>query len=100
VTLSDVDSATLASAIVSITGGFQSAEDVLAFTNDGSTMGNIAASYNALTGVLSLTSAGATPTTSQWQSALRAVTYDDTSDTPNTTNRTISFTVDDGEGAN
>ncbi|MFR9721647.1 hypothetical protein ACL00X_20060, partial [Aeromonas diversa] len=43
-TLTDTDSATLASAAVAITGNFQSGQDLLAFTNDGSTMGNISAS--------------------------------------------------------
>src|SRR5205823_4048423 len=92
----DADNTTLASATVAITGNFQPAEDVLAFINDGATMGNIVASYNSGTGVLTLTSAGATATVAQWQAALHAVTYDDTSDTPNTANRTISFTVNDG----
>ena len=32
----------------------------------------------------------------QWQAAYRAVTYTNSSDTPNTSNRTISFQVNDG----
>jgi Ca2+-binding RTX toxin-like protein/type III secretion system FlhB-like substrate exporter len=96
VTVADVDSTTLASATVSITGNFHSGEDVLAFANNGSTMGNIAGSYAAGTGILTLTSAGATATLAQWQAALHAVTYSDTSDTPNTASRTISFVVNDG----
>ncbi|MFB2957497.1 putative Ig domain-containing protein [Aeromonas veronii] len=98
-TLSDVDSTTLASATVTITGNFQSGQDLLAFTNNGSTMGNISASYNSGTGVLTLTSAGATATLAQWQAALRAVTYANSSDTPNTSTRTVSFTVNDGTDA-
>ena len=47
-------------------------------------------------GVLSLTSAGATATLAQWQAALEAVTYNNTSHNPTTTNRTISFVVNDG----
>ena len=75
-TLSDTDNSTLASASVSITGNFQSGEDVLAFTNtDATTYGNISASYNSSTGVLSLASSGATATLAQWQAALRAVTH-------------------------
>jgi VCBS repeat-containing protein len=97
VTVSDVDSLTLDHATVSITGNFQAAEDVLAFVNNnGATFGNIAAVYNSGTGVLALTSSGGTATTTQWQNALRAVTYDDTSDTPNTAARTISFVANDG----
>ncbi|MGA0607280.1 hypothetical protein ACO2Q0_14915 [Phenylobacterium sp. VNQ135] len=99
-TLSDDDSATLASATVSISGAFQAGQDVLAFNNSSTaTFGNIAASYDAGAGVLSLTSAGATATLAQWQAALRAVTYANTSDAPyTTTNRTISFQVSDGAG--
>ncbi|APU32758.1 hypothetical protein UYA_03075 [Ectopseudomonas alcaliphila JAB1] len=96
-TLSDVDSSTLASATVSITGGFQSGADVLAFTNDGSSMGNITASYDAGTGVLTLSSAGASATLAQWQAALRSVSYSNSSDAPSSTDRTISFTANDGQ---
>ncbi|HTN19335.1 MAG TPA: hypothetical protein VL125_02625, partial [Pelobium sp.] len=98
-TISDVDNINLATATVSISGGFQDGEDELAFTNNGSNMGNITGSYNALTGVLSLTSAGATATLAQWQVALRAITYHNTSATPNTANRTVSFMATDGTDA-
>ena len=96
ITLSDRDNTTLASATVAITGNFHAGEDVLAFTNDGATMGNISASYNAATGVLTLTSSGATATLAQWQAALDSVTYTDTAVTPNNATRTISFTANDG----
>ncbi|WP_232315199.1 beta strand repeat-containing protein, partial [Oceanibaculum pacificum] len=87
----------MSSATVSITGGFQSAEDVLAFTNvGGGTHGNITGSYDAGTGVLNLTSAGGTATVAQWQAAMQAVTYENTSDSPDTADRTISFQVNDG----
>ena len=59
ITVADLDNTTLSSATVSITGGFVSAEDVLSFTNVPATMGNIAGVYNAGTGVMTLTSAGA-----------------------------------------
>ncbi len=94
--VSDLDSSTLASATVAITGGFQSGEDVLSFSNNGITMGNITGSYNSGTGVLTLTSSGATATLAQWQAALRSVTYTDSATTPYTTTRTISFSVNDG----
>jgi hypothetical protein len=97
-TLTDATSTTLASATVSVAGGFHAGEDVLAFRNDGATMGNIAASYDANTGVLSLTSAGGTATLAQWQAALAAITYTDTAITPNNATRTISFAVTDGNG--
>lgn len=99
ITFTDGGSATAASATVRISGGFQTSEDVLAFINNGSTMGNISASYDAANGVLSLTSPGATATIAQWQAALRAVTYTDTVLTPNNATRTVSFTAVDGGGA-
>ncbi|MFI5091309.1 MAG: beta strand repeat-containing protein, partial [Terriglobales bacterium] len=96
-TVADADNATLASAKVQIGTGFQSAEDVLAFSNTSlSTYGNIAASYNAASGLLTLTSAGATATTAQWQAALDAVTYNNSSHNPTGTSRIIDFTVNDG----
>ena len=52
-TVTDVDSATLASMTVQITGNLHSTEDTLAFTNTGGTnFGNITASYAAGTGLL------------------------------------------------
>ena len=93
-TVLDVDSATLASATVTITN-FVAGQDDLAFVNDGSTMGNIAVSTN-VGGVLTLTSPGGTATTTQWQAALRAVTYANSSGSPDTTQRTVGFVVNDG----
>jgi hypothetical protein len=60
------------------------------------TFGNISASYNSGTGVLTLSSSGATATLAQWQAALRAITYTDSAITPNSATRTISFSVNDG----
>jgi Domain of unknown function (DUF4347) len=96
-TLTDSDSPTLVSATVAITGNLQSAEDLLAFTNaDATQFGNISASYNAATGVLTLSSAGGTATAAQWQAALRSVTYSNSAEAPNTASRTVSITVNDG----
>jgi VCBS repeat-containing protein len=96
VAIADVDNTTFSSATVSITGNFQSGQDVLGFTNNGSTMGNIAGSYSSDTGVLTLTSAGGTATLAEWTTALRAVTYLNTSDTPNIAKRSVTFVVSDG----
>ncbi|MFC5695328.1 DUF4347 domain-containing protein [Pseudomonas sp. GCM10022186] len=95
ITLSDSDSALLSSATVAITAGFQGGQDVLAFSNDSAAMGDITSSYNSATGVLTLTSAGGA-SAAQWQAALRAVTYGNSSDTPATATRTIGFAVSDG----
>src|SRR5258706_520597 len=59
-------------------------------------MGNIAGAYNAGTGVMTLTSAGNTATVAQWQVALRAVQYSNSSDNPSTSERTVSYIVNDG----
>lgn len=96
ITLSDADNTALASATVAITGNFQSGEDLLALTSNPASMGNITASYDSATGVLTLSSAGASATLAQWQAALRSVTYTNSSETPNTASRTLSFTVNDG----
>jgi gliding motility-associated-like protein len=87
---------TLASATLAITGNLHSGEDVLAFTNNGASMGNIAGTYDISTGVYMLFSTGGTATAAQWQSALRSVTYTNTAVTPNTATRTVSFNVNDG----
>ncbi|MDR6610159.1 VCBS domain-containing protein, partial [Pseudomonas synxantha] len=92
-TVTDVDSSNLTGATVSITGNFATGQDVLAFTNQN----GITGSYNAGTGVLTLTG---TATVAQYQTALRSVTYSNSSDNPSTTARTISFQVDDGAAAN
>ncbi len=95
ITISSPDIATLASATITITN-FVSGEDVLSFTNDGSTMGNISGSYNSATGVLTLTSSGASATVAEWQAALRVVSYANSSEDPNTTARSVDFVVNDG----
>src|SRR5262249_51146217 len=96
ITVADLDNSTLSSATVSVTGNFASAEDVLSFTNVPATMGNIAGSYNAATGVMTLSSAGNTATVAQWQAALRAVQYANSSDNPSTAARTVTYQINDG----
>jgi Domain of unknown function (DUF4347)/NPCBM/NEW2 domain/Bacterial Ig domain/Cadherin-like/Putative Ig domain/Cadherin domain len=89
VTVSDVDSANLASATVTISAGFASGQDTLAFTNQN----GISGSWNAGTGVLTLTGSS---TLANYQTALRSITYVNTSDNPSTATRTASFVVNDG----
>ena len=95
IVLSDADNTTLASATVSITSGFVSG-DVLSFTNDNATMGNIGGSYNSATGALTLNSSGSSATIAQWTSALKSITFYSSSDTPGTS-RTIGWSTNDGE---
>ncbi|MDB5345021.1 MAG: hypothetical protein JWP89_3398 [Schlesneria sp.] len=92
--VADPDNTTLASATITIQTPVPN-QDVLSLTANASTMGNIASSYDATSGTLSLTSAGATATVAQFQAALRAVSYSNTSATPAVTPRKINFLVND-----
>ena len=83
-TLNDLTGAT-----VQITGSYVSGEDVLAFTNQLGITGN----WEATTGTLTL---GGTASIADYQTALRSVRYQDTSDDPSTATRTVTFAVSDG----
>ncbi len=78
-------------AVVSITGNFASGQDVLTFTPPG----GITGSYNAGTGVLTLS--GAAPAAS-YQAALRTVTYQNASENPSGAQRSVQFVVRDSSG--
>ena len=90
ITVSDADDTNIDSATVQITANYQNGEDVLDFTDTGS----IAGSFNSTTGTMSLT--GST-TVANYQTALRAVTFENTSEAPDTSTRTVTFTVNDGD---
>lgn len=100
ITVADVDNTTLTSGTVTISANYQSAEDVLSFTPNVPTMGNITASSNT-GGVLTLSSAGGTATLAQWAAAFAAVKYSNSSNDPNAALvRTVTFQVDDGQAQN
>ncbi|HTW08392.1 MAG TPA: hypothetical protein VME46_12825, partial [Acidimicrobiales bacterium] len=88
-TVSDADDSTIASATVAITSGFASGKETLSFINQN----GITGSYNASTGVLSLSGDA---TVADYQAALRSVEFSSTSGAGT---RTISFTVTDSLGA-
>ncbi|WP_224742344.1 beta strand repeat-containing protein, partial [Cysteiniphilum sp. SYW-8] len=90
IAISDVDDTNLESATITISNNYVNGEDVLAFVNTA----NITGSFNATTGVLTLTG---TDTLANYQAALRSVTYQNTSDNPSTLARTVSFVVNDGD---
>ncbi|MCB2376442.1 Ig-like domain-containing protein [Hymenobacter sp. BT635] len=98
-TVSDADNTTLTSARVRISGNFNAAEDVLAFTGTAATGNIVASAFDVTTGTLTLTSANSTATLAQWQNALRAVTYQNTDivDASELT-RTVGFSVTDPAG--
>lgn len=81
--------ANLAGAVFQITSNYRNGEDVLAFTN----ANGITGSWDASTGKLTLTG---TTTSANYQTAVRSVTYQNTSQNPGTLQRTVSFSVNDG----
>jgi len=89
ITISDADNAYLENATIQITGNYQDGEDRLGFTNTAGIYG----SWSTVSGALTLTGVSST---SDYQSALRSVTYENISHDPNEATRTVSFTVDDG----
>ena len=92
-TVSDVDSANLTGATVSITNNFVTGQDVLGFTNQN----GISGIYNSTTGVLTLSGSASV---AAYQAALQSVTYLNSSDNPSGLTRTLSFQVNDGSASN
>jgi VCBS repeat-containing protein len=85
----DSENTNLFSAIVRINSGFVFTEDLLSLT--GTTLSH---SYNASTGIMTISGTG---TIAAYQSALRNVKYQNTNvASPNTTDRIITFVVNDG----
>ena len=72
-----------------ITGNYVNGQDVLGFTNQN----GITGSFNAATGTLTLTG---TATVANYQTALRSVTYVNTSDNPSGLARTVTIITNDG----
>lgn len=70
--------------------GFDDGRDILSFVDTA----NITSSWGASTGRLTLSGPD---TVANYQSALRAVRFENSSDLPATTPRTVSFTVNDGD---
>ncbi|MET0333980.1 MAG: hypothetical protein ABW190_06890, partial [Rhizobacter sp.] len=89
VTLVDVDSTTMNGARVVIGAGFRASEDQLR-PPSGTNSDGITYSYDATKGVLTLSG---TATIAQYQAALRAVQYNNTSENPDVTPRTITMTL-------
>src|SRR5262249_36622599 len=88
-TVSAVNSSTLVGASIAITGNFAGTEDSLGFSDQNGIIG----SYDAATGVLTLSGVASL---ADYQSALRSVTYLNSSQNPSVAQRTIFFQVDDG----
>lgn len=90
--LIDADSAFIEAATISISNNFTAGEDVLVFTDQF----NISGSYNDLTGELRLTG---TASKADYETAIRSVTYINTSESPMVATRTVDIVVDDGDSS-
>ncbi len=93
ITASDPDDVNLESGIIQITGAYVMGEDLLSVS--GVLPGGIAAgAFNAANGSITLTG---TSSVANYQTALRQIQYNNSSQDPNTMTRTVSFTVNDGD---
>ncbi len=90
ITVSDIDDINIESATISITANYFLGEDFLDFTDTG----NISGSFASGSGILTLTGSD---TKANYQTALRAVTYENTSSDPVDLDRTISIVINDGD---
>ncbi|MEA2440977.1 MAG: hypothetical protein QOH76_2401, partial [Thermoleophilaceae bacterium] len=90
ITVTEPDGTNLSSASASITGNFQSGEDVLSWVdNDGLDSITLQPSTNQ---TINLSGPG---TAAQYAAALKAVKYNNTSEAPTTAARTVTFSVTD-----
>ena len=89
IALRDGNSPKMTGATVQITGNYQPDQDVLSLVNTKT----IAGTWDQATGTLTVTGSD---TVANYQKALRAVKYRNTSVNPNTAVRTVSFQVSDG----
>lgn len=88
-TVSDEDSESLESAVVTIANGYVVGQDILRNTS----FAGVASSFDETTGALTLSG---DVNLSVWQDVLRSITFDNDADSPTTGTRTIRFTLDDG----
>ena len=89
ITITDADSANLTAATVTMTTNYFNGQDTLAFT----TQNGITGTWTAGTGVMALSGSA---TVAQYQTALRSITYNNSSNFPSTSTRTVTFVVSDG----
>ncbi|MEL7473490.1 MAG: hypothetical protein AAGK04_09250, partial [Planctomycetota bacterium] len=89
--VTDLDSDTLVGAEIRISDNYLMDQDVLGFAD----IGNITGSFDADTGVLTLTGVASL---AEYQDAIRSVTYLNSSQDPSDALRAVEFRLDDGEG--
>ena len=88
--LVDIDDGNLESAVVQITGNYANGEDTLSFVDQN----GITGSWDSGAGTLTLSGSASI---SDYQTALRSITYSNFSDDPSALTRTVAFTVHDGD---
>ena len=90
-TITDVDDTNMESATITISSGYESSEDVLAFTN----ANGITGSWDSGTGVLTLSG---TASKANYETAFESVTYQNTdTGSPDTSDRIATWLVSDGD---
>ncbi len=90
-TITDPDTANLVGATVKISSGYENGVDSLNFT----AMTGVSGNFDSTTGILTFTG---TKTVAEYQTLLRTVSFNNSSDAPSTTSRTIEWVVDDEVG--
>ncbi len=88
-TITDPDDIEIESAEVAISGNYISGEDILTFTS----VPGVSGTFNVGSGTISFSG---TATLTQYQTLLRSVHYSNTSEAPNTSQRSITMIVYDG----
>ncbi len=86
--ISDVDDLFIASATLTISNNHVAAEDALLFTDQSGIVGTYQNGTLALTGVAKIT---------DYETAIRSVTYTNASENPTVASRTIEITINDGD---
>jgi VCBS repeat-containing protein len=89
--LSDVDSANLSTATITLTNVLDPTTETLSVSVTGTSIS--ASAFDSGTGLLTLSGSD---TVAHYQQVIRTLKYDNTSNTPNTTSRDISIKVNDG----
>jgi hypothetical protein len=90
ITVNDPDDTNLEGATIEITGGFVDTEDTLSVASA------LPSNINPDTSVAGTITLTGTASVGDYEIALRKIAYENTSDNPDTTTRTVTFTVDDG----
>jgi Bacterial Ig domain/Bacterial cadherin-like domain len=90
--VSDVDDTNLESATITLTNHPNNALEVLAVSTAGTSI--TASSYDSSTGVITLSGSD---TKAHYQQVIRSLTYDNSSNTPDITDRVVNVKVNDGD---